>query len=384
MQRSPGPIEWRRFHARYTAAQLLPYARRTRALGRALRRRLGHRQILGISLYIRHDQTTLWWFEQSLLAVLAAAGWDVIWITDTTFAFDQRRLDALPGKLRIIHTPPGRPPELPGGRFDAVVSLFPHDLATAAANERGLPLVAFAIKSILATLPPLQVQPAPGTRLWHAFAGSKSFVDSWSHIAPPGVWTLVGAPFPVCRYYAPLVPTPLDIDVLLLGSNGRDYPTVFRAMSALELGRVAAITNPEDTAAVATAARTAGLDMDVRGPQPHMDYVALLERCRVIVNPILPPAESHYSLGMPLAVGRPIITHQIPSVAPFIGPGVRAVEVGDLDGWRSAISEVLAATAEGGPHAGAVDQCERRHGMEKFFASALLQTLSEPRATDTR
>src|SRR5678815_3072424 len=64
------------FRKRYPADILRPRAQHTERVARSLRERLGVRSILGVAFYPWHDQTTLWWFEQGLITLLAATGWE--------------------------------------------------------------------------------------------------------------------------------------------------------------------------------------------------------------------------------------------------------------------------------------------------------------------
>ena len=90
----------------------------------------------------------------------------------------------------------------------------------------------------------------------------------------------------------------------------------------------------------------------------------------------MPPAESHYSLSVPLALGRPLVATDRPSVQPFAGPGVLLAPQGDVPAWADCIVRLLRETAEGLPHRAALQQGEVRHDVDRFFGSAILTTLS--------
>jgi hypothetical protein len=387
-------IEMGRFRKRYPPEVLRPRALHTTRVGRGLRERLGPRTILGLAFYPWHDQTTLWWFEQGLLSVLAATGWETQWHTDARYTFDEDRLAELDGRVSVIRHPRDDDWDSPEGRFDAVISLFPCDRATRAARKLGACLIAFAIKNLLEEEPPLIERPPDGTPLWHAFAGSTTFTDEayGSKFSPdrephrifePGrlgrtapAWRLFGAPFPTNRYYFPVRRATIVYDALLFGSKSRDYDTAFAALARAGAGRVAALANLEDMGDVARAAERHGIAADVKEPMSHIDLLELLEQTRVVVNPILPPAESHYSLSVPLALGRPIVTTEIPSTRPFGGPGVILAPQGDIAAWTDAITRFLAETANEMPHRAALKQGLDHHDVDRFFASAILATMT--------
>jgi hypothetical protein len=355
-----------------------------------LRERLGQRSVLGLAFYPWHDQTTLWWFEQGMLTLLAATGWDTVWVTDARYAFDDERLAELNGRISILRHDRDAPSwDPPDGRFDTIVTLFPCDRATRAARLLGARLVTFAIKNLDEAEQMLAEEPPPNTPLWHAFAGSENFrnaaeprlIEGHERLGFLGdtgaAWRLIGAPFPTNRYYFPLRPAqPVVFDALLFGSNTRDYDTAFAALTRVGAGRVAALTNPEDTAQVAASARRHGVDAEVMEPVSHVRLLELLEQTRMVVNPIMPPAESHYSLSVPLALGRPIVATDLPSVRPFAGPGVLLAPMGDVAAWADCIAQLLSETAQELPHRAALKQGAERHDVDRFFASAILATLS--------
>src|SRR5262249_30376128 len=220
-----------------------PRAIRTERVARELRQRLGPRSILGLAFHPWHDQTTLWWFEQGIITLLAATGWKTVWVTDARYAFDEDRLAELGGDVSIVRHRRDDPWEPPAGPFDAVITLFPSDRATRAARELGARLITFAIKAMREDEPRLTERPPTGTPLWHAFAGSTNFVNAAcarmvGSKRRPGqlgetesAWRLIGAPFPTNRYYFPLRPAQQIFDVLLLGSKARDLDTIFAALA---------------------------------------------------------------------------------------------------------------------------------------------------------
>ena len=188
-------------------------------------------------------------------------------------------------------------------------------------------------------------------------------------------WRLIGAPFPTNRYYFPLRPAQPIFDALLFGSKSRDHDTAFAALARGRAGRVAVLADDEHVGELAQAAHRHGVDAEVTGPVSHVRLLELLEQSRLIVNPIMPPAESHYSLSVPLAVGRPIVATDLPSVRPFAGPGVLLASMGDVATWAECIGRLLDETAAGLPHRAALKQGLERHDVDRFFASAILATL---------
>lgn len=378
------------FRRRYPPELLRPGALHTARLARGLRQRLGGRTVLGLAFYPWHDQSTLWWFEQGMLTLLAATGWPTVWVTDARYAFDDDRLAELGGQVSIVrqrgNTPEWQPP---GGSFDTVVALFPNDRATRAARTLGARLVTFAIKNLHEDEPVLVEPPPPETPLWHAFAGSTNFVNAaydrlLDGVHRPGLlgttapaWRLMGAPFPTNRYYFPLRSAQPRFEALLFGSKSRDYETAFAAFVRAGIRRIAALVDTEHAGEIGAAARRHGLDAEVHAEVAHTRLLELLEQTRLVVNPILPPAESHYSMSVPLAIGRPIVATDLPSTRPFAGPGVHLAPMGDVSAWTEAIEELRAETGSGLPHRGALTQGLERHDLDRFFASALLATLGD-------
>lgn len=382
----PFPIlEEHVFYSRYPESILRPYALHTERMGQALRKRLGHRSILGVAFYPWHDQTTLWWFEQAMVALLAASGWENTWVTDAQYTFDDNQLARLPGKLTLLYQRDADDWQPPPGRFDAVIALFPSDRATRTARVLGVPLVTFAIKNLHENEAPLREAPPDGTPLWHAFAGSHNFLGAaYGPKDRPGsgklagtasAWRLKGAPFPINRYYFPIRPSQPKFDALLFGSKGRDHDTAFAALARAGVGPVAAMANVDDVPRIEESARRYGVDVEVNQNAPHLRLLELLEQTRMVLNPIMPPEESHYSLSVPLAVGRPIVATDRPCVEPFAGSGGLLAPAGDVDAWAECIRRLLRETADGLPHPGAVQQGIERHDVDRFLASAILSTL---------
>lgn len=372
-------IEMRVFRERYTPALLRPRAVQTERVASALRERLGSLSILGLAFYPWHDQTTLWWFEQGMVTLLAATGWNTVWVTDARYTFDDERLAELRGAVTILRQPRDDSNWVPpAGGFDAVVTLFPCDRATRAARSLGARLITFAIKNLHEDEPPMVEAPPDGTPLWHAFAGSQNFLNAAERRLgrTAAAWRLLGAPFPTNRYYFPLRPAEPVFDALLFGSKSRDYDTVFAALARAGAGRVAALANVEDIDAVARSARGHGVDVEINEPLSQVRLLELLERVRVVVNPIMPPAESHYSLSVPLALGRPVVATDLPSVRPFAGPGVLLAAPRDVAAWAGCIARLLRETSSELPHRGALQQGQARHDVDRFLASAILTTMT--------
>jgi hypothetical protein len=370
-------IEMRVFRQRYGPELLRPRALHGQRVGAALRQKLGMRSVLGIAFYPWHDQTTLWWFEQGLLALLAAAGWETTWVTDAHYTFDDERLAELPGRVTVLRRRDEPDWTPPAGHFDAVIALFPSDHATRAAAALGVPLVTFSIKNLHENEAPLVERPPDGTRLWHAFAGSQNFLSAavGKLARTRSAWNLIGAPFPTNRYYFPLRKAEPCFDALLFGSNSRDYETAFAALARAAAGRITAIANEDDVAAVRACAQRHGLDAEINGPVPHVRLMEVIEQSRIVLNPIVPPGESHYSLSVPFALGRPLVATDLPPVRPFAGPAGLLAPAGDVAAWAACIERLLQETAAGMPHRPALEQGQRRHDVDRFFGSALLAAL---------
>ncbi len=362
-------VEWRLFRKRYPAALLRRRGALTRAFGRKLRDTLGHKRIRGLALHPRHNQTTLWWYEQGLLALLGAAGWDVAWITDAAYRFDDERIAAT---VRIHR----EPVEVDTSDVDAVISLFPSDRAVREAQQLNVPLVHFAIKNLPAEQPHLVETPPANAWLWTGFAGSVNFHSALRVATKGKPWPARGAPFPVNRYYLPVrdVGTP-RFDALLMGSNARDYDLAIEVFARSSGRRFAALCNPADLAAVTASGERNGISLDCFTGLGHVRLVELLEHTRVVVNPIVPPAESHYTNSVPLALGRPVLMSRIRSTEPYDGPGVLRAPLRDQQAWVAGLDRLLSETTTL-PHEGALTQARTAHDLDRFFTSALVATLS--------
>jgi hypothetical protein len=163
---------------------------------------------------------------------------------------------------------------------------------------------------------------------------------------------------------------------LLFGSKDRDLALAMRAIVAAGVERAVALANEDDVGRVAEAARTHGAPVRVLGPLGPMPLRDLVCSAKIVINPIVPPSESHYSLAVPLAVGRGVVTTRSEAATPFVvaNGGVVAVEPGDVDAWRAAIRAALHDHAALG--ARALVQAQQRHDLDRFFLSALEATLA--------
>lgn len=350
--------------------------RETRRSASALRRTPALR-VLVVSLHPEHDDSTLWWFDQGLLSVLSAAGADVRFVNDATFRLDTRRFTELgttPRRLAYGTAEAARALEEPA---DLVVALTPSRVAVEAAVRSKAPFATFAVKAYRGGETPDVPPPPGGAKLFHAFAGSEN-TNSWLPRALAyhrDAYEELAAPFPVARFYFPTPTTAPTIDVLLFGSKHRDLALAMRAFARARVPWAAAIVNEEDRARVTALAREHGVRMQVHGPLAHLALRDLLCRVKLVVNPIVPPSESHYSLAVPLAVGRPIVTTLAEAARPFLveGGGIVGVPLGDEDAWTAAISTAL--RDHDGLGARAMTQGRERHDMDRFFVSALARTL---------
>jgi hypothetical protein len=367
-------VPLRAFYEQHSAAALKASTKELVVLGRHLKKRLGKKRVLGVALYPWHDQTTLWWFEQGILSLMAAADWEVHWITDARYSFDNYLLDQMPGSI-TVHRGVEHCENPPAGNYDVALSLFPSDAATRLAMTLDLPLVAFAIKNLRAGLPPLQVKPPPGTSLWHGFAGSWNFKNAARSLFGETDWQLKGAPFPVNRYYLQPSRQEPDVDVMLFGSKSRDYYTALRAIRIAGFKKVAAIVDEEHKGELKEQARAQAVPIEISGPLSHLDISAFIQRSRVVVNPIVTPAESHYSQSLPLALGRPIVTSDVACNAPFVGDACKLAPLRHVERWAEEISKFIDLTKGSIPFAPALQQAKERHDVHRFFASALLETL---------
>ena len=347
--------------------------REERLLASRLRARLGHKRLVGMAFYPWHDQTTLWWFEQGLLNLLAMCGWEVDWYTDAKYHFDDILLSRLPGTIRL-HRVQRSQFEAAAVSVDGVISLFPDDLASSVSREHGVPLTCFAIKNVDERLPPFQ-QPLPSSaRLWHAFAGSENFFNALRALdfrAEPE--QLQGAPFPVNRYYLPVRDRVPDFDVMLFGSNHRELDTLVRALRPAGVNRFLALVEPKHQQMLRALCDRHAVSCTIAEPCSHERLTELVLRSRVIANPIVPPAESHYSISFPLALGRAVVASDIPQMKPYVGAAFSVARLGDPDDWAAKLRTQLQVNQF--PNPVALKQAHQRHDAARFFASALMQTL---------
>jgi hypothetical protein len=354
----------------------------TRALGRRLgKARPVPLRVLVVSVHPRHDDSTLWWFDQGLLSLLAGADADTRFVTNASYALDTRRFGELgrpPRRFEIGSDDATRALAEPA---DLVVALTPSAPAIHAAHALGAPFATFVVKAHVGEARGALPAPPTGAKLFHGFARAPS-VSAWlGHAlgASRAEYEERAAPFPVSRFYFPPSTTPPTTDVLLFGSKDRDLPLAMRALAKAKVKSAAAIANEVDTLVVAALAREHGVPLQVHGPMGPLALRDLMCSARVIVNPIVPPSESHYSLALPLAVGRAVVTTRAEAAEPFVidGGGVVAVPAGEPDAWRAAIEHALADHERLG--ARALEQARSRHDLDRFFLSALEHTLGSER-----
>ena len=143
---------------------------------------------------------------------------------------------------------------------------------------------------------------------------------------------------------------------------------------------MAAVVDEDHLESTREVGRAHGIDIHVSAPLSHLALGQFLQRTKVVLNPITPPAESHYSLSVPLGLGRPIVASDIPSVQPFVGPGLRVASLGDPVQWQEAITALLEETSSGLPYAPALQQARERHDIHRFFASSLMDGLTVDKA----
>lgn len=368
------PLPIRKFNKKYSAAERKPGLRELLLIGRWLHKNHGKRKVIGLAFHPWHNQTTLWWFEQGLLNLMAAAGWDMTLYTDAHYKFDEDLLHSLPGKIHVQRVPDRNEFILPKDDADIVISLFPCDEAINLARSTQSKLVTFAIKNLRTDLVPLQQSPPPNSILWHAFAGSKNFKGASSRVL--GVdnnWQSIGAPFPVNRYYFPVRKHAKPAyPVLLLGSKGRDYQLLFEALHQAKINKISALIETEHINEIHNESQKWGIDCAITPPSNHLKVLELIENTQIVVNPITPPWESHYSVSTPLALGRPIVASKLPSVAPFVGDGLLTAELGNVDDWREKIQCLLQDSVR--PCVKTLRQAKEKHDMSRFFASAITHT----------
>jgi hypothetical protein len=363
------------FRSRYGSV-LGRYARDTEAIARSLAKRIQAKRALVVSAYPRPDQSTLWWYDQGILVLLAAAGIELVYATDASYELDEYRLNEVDARVRRI-----RLAEVAalGGPFDFVVAMTPSDTALEASERFGVPLVAFGVK-FLETIGRVTRTPSRRTVLWHGFPDDFDYVSSCRVDLGAGFdwWVLRGAPFPANRYYFPASERRPSVDAVLFGSKDRDVPLVFAALARAGVSRIAALVNPDDLERVRALAVEHGLDAAVFEPQRHLDMLRVLESARMVVNPIT--SKSYYSFMAPLALGIPIVAMDSEISRLFVHgerPAVLLAPPGDVDAWSSQIQLLLDPKERALREASAREQVKTRHDLDRFFASAIVETLSD-------
>ena len=370
-------LNFAEFRERY-GAHLEPLDRETRALGVMVRAGSRLRRALVVTACYLHNQTPQWWYEQALLSVLAAAEIEVTFVTDSRFVWDARRLARLGPLPRLVEIDEGAgvPPTDP---CDAVLAMPPSDVATRAALDRDVPLVTFATKNLDFTRPCLTVTPAPGTTLWHAFAKAAGWALTLPYFLgeTAAAWRLHAAPFPTNRYYLPRRDVAPSREALIFGTLKRNVPLALDALRAAGVKRIAVLGMEEDRATVSAEAAARGLDALVSGPRTHLEMVEVVEDCAMVLNPIGEPFESHYSLSVPLPLGRPVLVTESEGASAFHDPPRRGVTLvrGGVDAWAAEISRLRDETEWRRAAADAVVQARERHDAERFFAQALVEVL---------
>jgi glycosyltransferase involved in cell wall biosynthesis len=362
------------FRARYGSV-LGAYAKETLLTARSLARKVRAKRALVVSAYPdKPDQSTLWWFDQGILVLLAAAGVELVYATDASYELDDYRLHEVDAKLRRISL---AEVEKLRESFDFVVAMTPSDIALQFAEKNRLPLCAFGVKGVGPTSV-LECKPPPGTVLWHGFTGDPHYVSDCQNVLGKGFsnWILRGAPFPANRYYFPACVRKPKLDALLFGSKERDVPLAFAALAKAGVSRVAALSNPDDVPMVRRLANEHGLDASVLPPQKHIQLLRALESAKMIVNPIT--TKSHYSFIAPLALGIPIVAMDTRSSRVFVHgeqPAVLLAPEGDVDAWSSQIQLLLDPKERAVREAAAREQVKTRHDLDRFFGSAIVETL---------
>ncbi len=346
----------------------------TRRLGKTLQR-VGLRRVLVVSRCLRHDQSTQWWYEQARLSGLAAAGIEVTFVTDGLFVDDLERLLARGPEPRLVCGEDARPPP---GPFDAVVALPPSDVATSAALELRVPLVACVTKKLESGNRQLTVSPPRKTVLWHGFAGSRAFegnVKKELFGKTTRRWRLRAAPFPMHRYYAPRSDTRPSRRVLLFGTQDRDLHMAMATLRAAGESRIAVLGAPRHREDVSSLATRHGIAVDWWANLSHGEMIELVASCAIVSKPVL--TESHYSLVLPITRGRPGLGSRADSAASFHEPGrfgVQLLDKGDVDSWARAIAALNEHDAWTRACDDAAARAVTHHDAERFFASAMVGT----------
>jgi glycosyltransferase involved in cell wall biosynthesis len=362
------------FRSRYGAV-LDRYARETALTARSLARRVKARRALVVSAYPENpDQSTLWWYDQGILTLLAAAGMELTFATDASYELDESRLFQVGAKLRRITLD-----EVAAIRegFDFVVAMTPSDVALDAAERLGVSLCAFGVKQI-GEVPALTKKPPRGTVLWHGFISDPDYVHANENHLGAGYpeWVLRGAPFPVNRYYFPVLGEAPSVDALLLGTKDRDVGLVFAALRDAGARQITVLADPADIAEVERLAAEHGLSAKVLKPQKQIHYLGVLESAKMVVNPIT--SKSHYSFVAPLALGVPVVAMDSEGSRVFVhgdSPAVLLAPPGDVAAWSSQIKTLLQPEQRALRSRSALEQIRTRHDLDRFFASALVATL---------
>ncbi len=346
----------------------------TRKLGRQLAQ-LALKRVLVVASCPRHTQSTQWWYEQALLSLLVAADIEVTFVTDGWFEYDLDRMRSLGRVPTMIE---GEPARVPAGSFDAVIAMPPSDLAIRVAAERNVPLVACMTKNHEVGAPTLTYPPPHGTPLWHAFARSEGFAAAQGFFVGEtrDRWVPMGAPFPVNRYYSPPTDAVPTRHVLLLGTNARDVALAFAASRGAGESRIAVLGNHADRERVMQLAAAHGVAVDWSAQLGHDDMMALIASSSVVINPIT--TESHYSLSLPLAIGRPVLATESTSASVFYDParsGMRLLPPGSVAVWADAIRALRDPVTWRRASDDAAARAASHHDAERFFASAIASTL---------
>lgn len=132
-----------------------------------------------------------------------------------------------------------------------------------------------------------------------------------------------------------------DIDVLAVGQDsGRDYATLFRAVAGTEL-RVTLVCKPENLVGLQIPD-----EVDLMGTVSLPQYRALLRRAKVVAVPtkdFLYPTGTSVSLEASACACCVVVTGTRAMRDYFIdGLNGLLVDVGDVEGWRTALRRALA------------------------------------------
>jgi hypothetical protein len=348
----------------------------TQQKGEALRS-LGLRRVLVVSRCRRHNQSTQWWYEQALLSVLAAAQIEVTFVTDGHFVYDLPRISALGPAPALIEGPDA---PLPRGPFDAVVALPPSDAATRASAHHRAPLVACVLKRAERGQPVLHAWPRFGTRLWHGFAASRAFAPREVTGFTRPAWSMRAMPFPMNRYYAPHTDAAPTRSVLLFGTVDRDVTLALLACREAGEARLTILGRSRDRAEVLRLASSKGIAVEWFEDLAHDAMIDLVESCAVILNPV--STESHYSLAVAIALGRPVLVTRSRAARAFFEEGRRGVRLlarSSVRAWASAIDDLRDPSIWTRAALDAAERAAIHHDAERFFVRALTETIEADR-----